>query len=167
MTSGTVVWFTGLPASGKTTLSRELHERLRRVGVAACVLDGDVMRGLLSPRLGYSDEERLEFYTTLARLAAELARQGLVVLVPATAHLRAYREHARRLAPLFLEVWVATPLSECQGRDPKGLYATAGTVPGHLPGVDLPYEEPTHADVLASGGEDPVAIERLLSALLH
>ena len=78
----------------------------------------------------------------LARLAAELARQGLIVLVPATAHLLAYREHARRLAPRFLEVWVTTPLEECRRRDPKGLYAGADRLPGHMPGVDLPYEAP-------------------------
>lgn len=167
MKKGTVVWLTGLPASGKTTLACELQVRLMRVGAASCVLDGDVMRGLLMPRLGYSDEERKEFYDTLARLAAELARQGLIVLVPATAHLRAYREHARELAPSFLEVWVTTPLEECRRRDPKGLYATAGQVPGHLPGVDLAYEEPLHPDVHAAGGEDATAIERVLSTLLH
>lgn len=163
--SGCVVWFTGLPASGKTTLSRELRERLRRLGAAVCVLDGDVMRAILTPKLGYSDEARTEFYHLLARLAAELASQGLVVLVPATAHLRAYREHARELAPRFLEVWVSTSLDECRRRDPKGLYASAEKVPGHLPGVDLPYEAPTNADVRASGGGDTAAVERVLALL--
>lgn len=164
--SGCVIWFTGLPASGKTTLSLSLSAELARLGVPACVLDGDVMRGLLTPRLGYSDDERREFYAVLARLAAELAKQGLVVLVPATAHLRAYRQYARELAPRFLEVWVATPLEECRRRDPKGLYASAENVPGHLPGVDLAYEVPLHADVRAAGGDDAAAVKRLLTSLL-
>lgn len=160
--NGGVIWLTGLPASGKTTLSLSLQARLRRAKVPCCVLDGDEMRATLCPHLGYSDEARAEFYATLARLAASLAKQGLLVLVPATAHLRAYRQLARQLAPRFMEVWVSTPLVECQARDPKGLYASAGEAPGHLPGVDTPYEEPLHPDLIATGGEDAHAIERLL-----
>jgi adenylylsulfate kinase len=125
------------------------------------MLDGDVLRPIVAPTLGYSEEERTQFYTTHAKLAAELANQGLVVLVPATAHLREYRQLARQLAPRFVEVWVTTPLPECQRRDPKGLYAAA-TTPGHLPGVDVRYEEPTHAELVASGGEDSAAVEGIL-----
>jgi adenylylsulfate kinase len=164
--NGSVTWVTGLPASGKTTLCLNVQARLRHLGVTACVLDGDVMRAALTPKLGYSDEERADFYAMLARLAAELAKQGLAVCVPATAHLRAYRQHARELAPRFLEVWVATPLAECKRRDPKGLYASATTEMGHLPGVDLPYEEPLHADITAEGGEDSAAVEHILSFIL-
>ncbi len=165
--SGTVVWFTGLPSSGKTTLARALQARLAHERFAHCLLDGDAMRPILAPSLGYSDQERGEFYGALARLAAELARQGLVVLVPATAHLREYRRSARALSPRFLEVWVQTPLSECQKRDSKGLYASAAQEPGHLPGVDLPYEEPEQAEILATGGDDQAALGRILGALRH
>lgn len=165
--SGCVIWLTGLPASGKTTLSREIQARLGHVGVTACVLDGDVMRATLAPDLGYSDAERDAFYAMLARLAAELAKQGLVVLVPATAHLRSYRKRARALAPRFLEVWVSTPVEACRKRDPKGLYASAGFGPGHLPGVDIPYEEPEHAEVTASGGEDLLAVASVLGFVLR
>jgi adenylylsulfate kinase len=163
---GCVVWLTGLPASGKTTLSHLLQARFGRAGVAACVLDGDVMRAILTPELGYSDDARREFYATLARLAAELAGQGLVVLVPATAHRRDYRKHARELAPRFIEVWVSTSLEECRRRDPKGLYASAEKVPGHLPGIDLAYEEPASAEVLASGGGDALAVERIVELVM-
>lgn len=161
--TGVVVWFTGLPSAGKTTLAEAVRSRLAHQGTVACLLDGDVLRAIIAPKLGYSESDRVDFYTALARLAAELAKQGLVVLVPATAHLRAYRQHARQLSPRFVEVWVTTALAECRRRDSKGLYASAATAPGQLPGVDIPYEEPEHAEVLAAGGDDLVAIERILS----
>jgi adenylylsulfate kinase len=163
--NGKVIWFTGLPASGKTTLSSRLHARLQQLGLPSCVLDGDTMRAILCRKLGYSAEERAEFYGTLSRLAAELASQGLIVLVPATAHLRAYRQQARQLTPHFLEVWVKTSIEDCRKRDPKGLYELAAKVPGQLPGADLPYEEPLQAELTADGGQDDLALERLVSFL--
>ncbi|HVJ17133.1 MAG TPA: adenylyl-sulfate kinase, partial [Polyangiaceae bacterium] len=146
--TGVVVWFTGLPASGKSTLARVVQTRLRERGEPPCVLDGDVMRHLLAPLLGYSDHERDLFYEALAGFAAELASQGLTVLVPATAHRRAYRRRARELAPRFVEVWVTTPLADCRARDDKGLYAAAMAAdsPGTLPGVGQPYDAPEHAE---------------------
>jgi adenylylsulfate kinase len=163
--TGTVVWFTGLPSSGKTTLAHAVEKRLLAASVAHCLLDGDEMRHVLVPELGYSSEERVEFYATLARLAGALARQGLVVLVPATAHRREYRDYARQQAPRFLEIWLMTPLFECRTRDSKGLYESAAKVPGHLPGVDVNYEPPNQADVLATGGADEAAVERILGLL--
>lgn len=163
--SGAVVWFTGLPSSGKSTLAQEVQRRLRDRGETPCLLDGDVVRGLIAPGLGYSEEDRTAFYTALGGLSAELARQGLTVLVAATAHQREYRRRARKLAPRFIEVWVTTPLEECQSRDSKGLYAAATSKPGTLPGVGSGYEPPEHAEVLASGGQDEQAIERVLTLL--
>lgn len=163
--SGVVVWFTGLPSSGKSTLAREVQTRLRAGGSLPCVLDSDALRRLLSPRLGYSDHERDAFYEAVAGLAAELASQGLTVLVAATAHRRAYRQRARELAPHFIEVWVTTPLAECQARDDKGLYAAAGAAPGALPGVGQPYEPPERAEIQAAGGQDNQATERLVALL--
>lgn len=163
--SGVVVWFTGLPASGKTTLAGELQTHLRERGELSCVLDGDVVRGLLAPLVAYSDRERDAFYAALAGLAAELARQGLTVLVPATAHRRAYRRRARELAPRFVEVWVTTPLADCQAHDEKGLYAAALTNPGTLPGLGQPYEVPEHAEIHADGGHDGDAIARITRLL--
>jgi adenylylsulfate kinase len=163
--SGVVVWFTGLPASGKSTLARGLQSHLRERGELPCVLDGDVVRGVLAPLVGYSDRERDAFYEGLAGLAAELAGQGLTVLVPATAHRRAYRQRARELAPRFVEVWVTTPLADCQARDEKGLYTAAATTPGTLPGVGQPFEAPEHAEIHARGGRDGDAIERITNLL--
>ncbi|HEY6002505.1 MAG TPA: adenylyl-sulfate kinase, partial [Anaeromyxobacter sp.] len=100
------------------------------------------------------------------RLAALLARQGLVVVVAATANRAVHRDRARALAPRYVEVHVATPAAECQRRDPKGLYAAAqaGLVAG-LPGLDAAYEAPPSAEVTASGGEDDRAVDRVMEIL--
>lgn len=166
--SGAIVWVTGLPSSGKSTLARRIAARLRAAGAAAVVLDGDQVRAALDPRPGYDAEARSRFYGTLAHLAALLARQGLVAVVAATAHRRAFRERARALAPRFVEVFVDVPLKICAARDSKGLYAAAsrGAVT-ELPGVGSGFEPPSSPDVVASGGEDleaPAAVARLLLA---
>jgi adenylylsulfate kinase len=141
--TGVVAWFTGLPSSGKTTLAREVAGELRLRDIHAVLLDSDDLRASLVPPPGYDDTSRAQLYGTLARLAALIARQGHVVLVPATAHRRAFRDAARALAPAFVEVYVDTPLDECRRRDTKGLYA--GHAP-QAPGVGLPYEPPVAAD---------------------
>lgn len=163
---GTVVWLTGLPSSGKTTLARRVQAGLRALGRPALVLDGDELRGALVPTPGHDDAARADVYETLARLAALVAAQGLDVLVPATAHRQHFRDRARRRAPRFLEVHVATPLAECRARDDKGLYARAaeGEV-ATLPGVGVDYEPPLAADVTATGGEDEAACDEIVRRL--
>lgn len=167
MSEGVVVWFTGRPSAGKSTLAGAVSARLGALGRAACVLDGDAVREALVPAPGYDEAARQGFYATLARLAAYLAGQGLVVLVPATAHRRAFRAEARALAPAFVEVYVSAPGDVCAGRDVKGLYAgvRAGALAG-LPGVDAAYEEPDAPDVVATGGHDREAIDRIAAAVL-
>jgi adenylylsulfate kinase len=163
---GVVVWFTGAPSSGKSTLARGLAEELRELRADVVVLDGDEVRQALTPQPGYDSESRDRFYETLARLAALLAGQGLVVLVAATAHRAAYRQRARELAPRFVEVLVDVPEDERRARDDKGLYrsAASGVVSG-LPGADLVYETPSAPEIVAEGGRDLLALERLVSAL--
>jgi len=96
-----------------------------------------------------------------------LARQGLVVLVPATAHLRAFRDEARAEAPDFVEVFLCTDATVCRARDDKGLYRAARDANlADLPGADLDYEVPVTPDVLAHGGEDDEAVSRILEVLL-
>jgi adenylylsulfate kinase len=162
-----VVWITGRPGAGKSTLGRSVAARLRDAGVACALLDGDEVRGALARPAGQGPAERDAFYMALAQLAALLACQGLVVVVPATANRRAHREAARALAPRFVEVHVATSGEECERRDPKGLYARvrAGTA-ARLPGADDPYEDPIAADVTASGGEDARAALAIVAAVL-
>lgn len=161
---GAVVWLTGLPASGKSTLAARLETRLREMRVAAVVLDGDEVREVLEPRPGHEPAARDGFYRTLGGLAALLAGRGLIVLVAATAHQRAWREHARRRAPRFVEVHVATPLEECRRRDPRGLYARSSSLPD-LPGGGVVYEPPEHPDVVAPHGDDPRAADAVLARL--
>lgn len=165
-TGGVVVWVTGLPSSGKTTLAEAARAALLAQGTACCLLDGDEVRAALHPAPGYDPAAREDQYATLADLAALLARQGLVVLVSATASRRAFRERARRVAPRFLEVLVDTPAAECERRDTKGLYgrARAGALTG-VPGVDEPYERPSAPDVIATGGHDHDALSRLIEAV--
>ena len=166
MSDGAVVWFTGLPASGKSALANAVAERLRGRRTAVVVLDSDALRDALAPLPDYSPEGRAAFYETTARLAALLARQGVVVLVAATANLRAYRERARELAPRYVEVFVDVPVEECARRDPKGLYAaaSAGKI-RDLPGADAPYERPESPDVVATGGRDAEAAGRIVALL--
>ncbi|MFT3774232.1 MAG: adenylyl-sulfate kinase [Minicystis sp.] len=166
MSTGTVVWITGLPSSGKSTLAAQLARRLGERGRAACTLDGDEVRKVLVPAPGYTPEARDAFYATLAGLAALLAAQGLVVIVPATAHRAAYRAEARRMAPAFVEVHVAVDAEECRRRDAKGLYAATGEGrAAGLPGADLAYEPPGSPDVIAQGGHDEEAIAAVLAIL--
>lgn len=164
---GVVIWLTGRPAAGKSTLAGAVRARLAELGRTACVLDGDPVREALVPASGYDEHGRRAFYTTLGRLAAYLAGQGLIVLVPATAHLRRFRDDARAIAPAFLEVYVNAPGDVCAQRDVKGLYvrARAGEL-ADLPGVNAVYEEPIAPDVVAVGGHDRAAVERIVSAVL-
>jgi adenylylsulfate kinase len=163
MDRGALVWISGLPSSGKSTLASAACDRLRRAGIASCVLDGDAVRAALVPPPGYAAAERERFYRTLGNLAALLAGQGLVVLVAATAHRSEYRAHARAQVGVFLEVEVATPLEECRRRDTKGLYAAfAARHLDGVPGEDLAYERAGEPALVASGGHDEQALESLV-----
>lgn len=158
------MWIAGRPASGKSTLAARAHAAIASRGAAACVLDGDAVRDALVPRPGYDEASRGAFYETLARLAALLAGQGLVVLVAATAGRDAYREAARAIAPRFVEVLVDVPPEVCAARDPKGLYAraAAGLAPD-VPGVGAPFEAPARPDVVAAGGHDAGALAAVVA----
>ena len=132
------------------------------------MLDSDEIRELLGAR-SYEREDRDRFYEALGSLAGLIANQGIVVLVAATAPRRAHRERARAALGAggrFVEVWVKTPLSVCEARDPKGLYARARRGGANqLPGVGVAYEPPVAPEVVADGGlDDSVAeaIERQL-----
>ncbi len=161
--AGVVVWFTGLPSSGKSSLAERVQARLSE---PCCLLDGDRLRKIIHANAGYSASDRDEFYTTLGALAAELARQGLVVLVAATARRRAHRQHARTHAPHFMEVWLDSGLDECRKRDAKGLYAgfARGSV-RDLPGEDVEYEAPESPDVRATGARDEAALQLIVHRL--
>lgn len=157
-----IIWFTGLPASGKSTLAELVRMRLDALHRPALVLDSDAFREALGDH-GYDAARRDTFYRTLANVAALVARQDVIPLVAATAPRRAHRECARASGCRVIEVLVDTPLAECEARDPKQLYARARSNPAStLPGVGVPYEAPAHPDVVARGGHDTDAVERIV-----
>jgi adenylylsulfate kinase len=168
-----VVWLTGLPASGKSTLAVALRERLGELGVASLLLDSDALRAALHPTPGYDEAGRRDFYGTLADLAALVEAQGLVAVVAATAHLREFRAYGRERARRFIEVYVRCDAAVCAARDPKGLYAASrGGELQHLPGLGVVYEEPelpevrvdTSAGMDASAGAIEAIADRILGA---
>ncbi len=165
--TGVLVWMTGKPSSGKSTLGQALFEALTAEGVRPCLLDGDQVRGAIVPTPGYDEKARGAFYLTLANLASMLVHQGHVVIVPATASRSEYRERARGQCPSFLEVLVDASLEEVQERDAKGLYRAVreGRVTG-VPGADEPYEEPLAPAFVARGGRDAATLERLVAEVL-
>jgi len=143
------VWLTGIEAAGKTTIGGLVADKLRAMGAEVEVLDGDEIRRALSPRLGYTEEDRDEHTRRVAWVAALLARHGVFAVVGAVSPRRAHRGRARALAPAFAEVWVKATVETAAKRDPKGLYAKAarGEVKD-LASLHTGYEEPEAPDVV-------------------
>lgn len=167
--SGFVLWLTGLPSSGKSTLARRVRDALVERSIATLLLDGDEVRAALRPAPGYDPRAREEFYQSLANLAAMFASQQLVVLVPATANLRAFRAYARAQCSegSFAELFVNTPASVCAERDTKGLYRQSHSGSVHaLPGVGAVYEAPERPELTVAVGE-PDAHERVAAWLIE
>jgi len=160
---GATVWFTGLPASGKSTLAAQVEARLLAHGRPAYLLDGDNLRHGLCGDLGFSASERAENVRRAAQAGRLLADAGTVALVSLVSPYAADRARARAIhaeAGLpFLEVWVDTPLGECERRDPKGLYGRArrGELRG-MTGIDDPYEPPAAPEVVVRPGQDGEAL---------
>jgi bifunctional enzyme CysN/CysC len=167
-----VLWFTGLPGSGKSTIANLLDKKLFAAGRHTYILDGDNVRHGLNRDLGFTEEDRVENIRRVAEVARLMSDAGLIVLVSFISPFRAERRMARELMGEgeFVEVFVDTPFEECARRDPKGLYARAlaGEIK-NFTGVDSPYEAPENAEVhLKTTGKTPdemvETIERWLSA---
>ena len=157
---GATIWFTGLPASGKSTLAVAVERALVEAGDVAYLLDGDNIRHGLSDDLGFSAGDRAENIRRVGHLTRLFADAGVVALASLVSPLKSDREIARALSDAaklpFVEVYLCTSVEECEKRDPKGLYAKArsGELKG-LTGVDAPYEPPENADlVLDTAGAD-------------
>jgi bifunctional enzyme CysN/CysC len=150
---GATIWFTGLPASGKSTIAVAVERALVESGRVAYLLDGDNLRHGLSDDLGFAPGDRAENIRRVGHLTRLLADAGVVAVASLVSPLKSDRGIARALndaAKLpFIEVYVATSLAECEKRDPKGLYARArsGELSG-LTGVDAPYEPPDNPDLV-------------------
>ncbi|MFI1235270.1 adenylyl-sulfate kinase [Nocardia salmonicida] len=151
--AGATVWLTGLSGSGKSTLAAELERQLVAAGRPAYLLDGDNLRHGLNAGLGFTPADRDENVRRVAEVAALFADSGAVAIVSVISPFAAQRRNARtahadRELP-FHEVFVDTPLAECERRDAKGLYAKAraGELPGFT-GIGSPYERPENADLV-------------------
>ena len=144
-----VIWLTGIPASGKTTLALELKKFYEQKGLPIDILDGDEIRKTLSKDLGFSPEDRKEHNRRVIFVAKILAKNGVTTIIPLISPYRETREFARKEIPNFIEVWVKASVDECKKRDPKGLYkkAMAGEIK-NLTGLQAPYEEPQNAELV-------------------
>ena len=169
---GATIWFTGLPASGKSTLAVAVERALVETGQVAYLLDGDNIRHGLSDDLGFSAGDRAENIRRVGHLARLLADSGVVALASLVSPLKSDRDTARELSTVaklpFIEVYVSTPRTECEKRDPKGLYARAkaGELRG-LTGVDAPYEPPENPDLVVdtTGADIDKLVAQVLGAL--
>ena len=152
LTKGRTLWFTGLSGSGKSSIAVLAEQTLLEHGCPAYILDGDNLRHGLNADLGFAMADRAENLRRLAHVATLMADAGLTVLVPAISPLAEHRELARKVHSdagiEFFEVFVDTPLADCERRDPKGLYAKAraGEIT-HFTGIDSPYQRPTNPDL--------------------
>ena len=156
---GAVLWFTGLPASGKSTIARAVERKLFDLGCQTMLLDGDQMRHGLNGDLRFTPDDRRENIRRVGEVAALFMRQGCLTLCAFVSPFKEDRDRSRSLAPegRFIEVFVDTPLAECERRDPKGLYARArkGEV-AHMTGISSPYEAPQAPEIRVSNVERDV-----------
>lgn len=146
-----IIWFTGLSASGKSTLANALEIELYKKGYKTYLLDGDNLRDGLNSDLGFSTQDREENIRRVAHLSQILLDAGIIVITAFISPFKKEREFARSLVKEdeFIEVFVDTPLEVCEKRDPKGLYkkARAGELKDFT-GIDSIYEKPTKAEIV-------------------
>jgi adenylylsulfate kinase len=146
-TAAPVLWFTGLSGSGKSTIAVRVHRELLRRGVEVEYIDGDALREVF-PNTGFTREEREEHLRRTGYMASRLAAHGVTVVASFVSPYRESRDFIRRYCPGFVEIYVSTPLEECERRDVKGLYARArrGEI-RNFTGIDDPYEAPEHPEL--------------------
>ncbi len=163
---GAVIWFTGLSASGKSTLAHALENALFEKGYKTYVLDGDNIRHGLNKDLGFSPQDREENIRRIGEVAKLFADAGIIVLTAFISPYCSDREKARKLNPRnFIEVYVKCDLDVCEQRDPKGLYkkAKAGEI-SEFTGISAPYEEPENPELVIDTGK--YSIEESVNQLI-
>lgn len=154
---GATVWFTGLPASGKSTVAREVYQRLYDRGCAVELLDGAEVRESLSRGLGFSRADREENVRRIGYVAKLLSRNGVIAICAAVSPYRSSREEVRRNTTNFLEVHVDCPVPVAEKRDSEGMYAAArrGEIE-EFTGVNAPYEAPLTPEVYINSASESV-----------
>ena len=167
-TRGFALWFTGLSASGKSTLAERVARSLREAGRRVEVLDGDEVRTHLCRGLGFTKEGRDTNVRRIGYVAHLLVRNGIVAVAAAISPYRDVRDENRVLIGEFVEVFGDCPLEECKRRDPKGLYAraAAGQIP-QFTGISDPYEPPLMPEVVVRTAQETVeeSTVRILDAI--
>lgn len=143
-----VLWFTGLSGSGKSTIATRVHAELVRRGIESEYIDGDALREIF-PETGFTRPQREEHLRRTGYMASRLAAHGVAVVASLVSPYRESRDFIRKLCREFVEIYVATPLEECERRDVKGLYGRArrGEI-RNFTGLDDPYEAPEHPELM-------------------
>ncbi|MBS0265462.1 MAG: adenylyl-sulfate kinase [Planctomycetes bacterium] len=156
---GAILWFTGLSASGKSTVANTVDHKLHSMGKRSFVLDGDNIRMGLNKNLGFSAEDRAENIRRIGEVAKLFTSAGVLALTAFISPYRADRNAVRALLQPgeFIEIFMDTPIEICEARDPKGLYkkARAGQIKGFT-GIDDPYEAPEQPELVLDGGKKSI-----------
>ncbi|NPA03851.1 MAG: adenylyl-sulfate kinase [Epsilonproteobacteria bacterium] len=163
-----ILWFTGLSGSGKSTLANALEEKLYKNGNLTYLLDGDNIRHGLNSDLGFSSKDRQENIRRIGEVSKLFVDAGLIVLSAFISPFRKDREFVRNLVSKdeFIEIFVDTPLSECEKRDPKGLYKKArkGEIK-EFTGISSPYEPPLAPEIHIKNLSLEESVEKILNYL--
>jgi len=167
--NGCVIWFTGLPCCGKSTIAKAVLQDLKDSGIKSVLLDGDVIRKHLWKELGFSKEDRDENIRRVAYLSSILAANGIVVLTSFISPYRELRYYARNQVDKFIEVYVKCPVGVCIERDVKGMYKKALSGEIHdFTGISAPYEAPLNPEVVIESDKESVAgsVTKVIKILL-
>lgn len=163
---GWCVWLTGLPGSGKSTMAHLLMGMLKTKNIHAQLVSIDMLRRAVTPKPSYSEEERSMVYGALEFAARLLTENGINVIIDATGNRRRYRDRAREQIPKFVEIYLRCPIDLCIQREArrrdtrlapkqiykKGIAGKSKTVPG----VNVPYEEPIHPELIIDTDKQPL-----------
>lgn len=170
---GIAIWFTGLSGSGKTTIAVALEQELNKNGLLTQVLDGDNIRSGINANLGFSDADRTENIRRIAEITKLFVNCGVITICCFVSPTNAMRKLAKQIigASDFIEVFINAPLSVCEQRDVKGLYAKAKNREiTDFTGITAPFEPPIHPSIEIKTNEESVdkSVEKLLKKLtLH
>ncbi|MCR4994923.1 MAG: adenylyl-sulfate kinase [Bacteroidales bacterium] len=168
---GMMVWFTGLSGSGKSTIALGVEKALHQHGILCRILDGDNIRSGINNNLGFSAEDRRENIRRIAEIGKLFVETGIVTLAAFVSPTEEYRSMARRIIGEedFKEVYVSTPLEECERRDVKGLYARArrGEVKDFT-GISAPFEVPVNPTLTVDTSQQPleVSVRQVIDLIL-